>query len=74
MHVTDNVIQLDPESCLTLSKQIWRVINFVGRSPSIGICVMGETSTGKEVVAKEVHRLRCRSGEVPFDAVNSPVS
>lgn len=49
---------------IDLSKQLVKI----GRAPDLSVFITGETGTGKEVVARQIHELSKRSG--PFCAVN----
>lgn len=49
-------------------KDVFKVVRKVGPS-DLGVLILGETGTGKELIARELHRLSPRSSK-PFIAVN----
>jgi DNA-binding NtrC family response regulator len=49
-------------------RQVWKVVGKVGPTDST-VLVLGRSGTGKEMVARELHRLSARSAR-PFVAVN----
>lgn len=49
-------------------KQVWKVVQKIGPTEST-VLILGKSGTGKEVVAREIHRLSQRSNR-PFVAVN----
>src|SRR5262249_59485571 len=51
-----------------LMKQVMRLAERAAQTP-ISVLVVGETGTGKEVVAEAIHRLSPR-GDAPFTRVN----
>lgn len=56
---------------LVLPQKIREIAKKVAMRPRIPVTITGETGTGKEEVAKLIHRLRCEvEGTVPFVAVN----
>jgi len=54
-------------SCAPM-KEVFKVLRRVGPS-DLSVLILGETGTGKELIAREIHRLSPRSGK-PFIAVN----
>ena len=55
-------------------KEVHSLIARLGKKPNAGLLILGETGTGKEVVAQELHRLThsapSSSGRTPFLALN----
>lgn len=59
------------EDGLILSSEIRKYVSGIAKSRSIPAIIYGETGTGKEEVAKLIHRKRCElEGNIPFMAVN----
>ena len=63
VRLPDRLVVIDP-----LMKQVFKLAERAARAP-ISVLIVGETGTGKEVVAEAVHRLSPRA-EAPFVRLN----
>ena len=55
---------------VVVSEENLKFIEIAAKNPELAVCIYGETGTGKEEIAKLIHRRRDHSGSVPFISLN----
>ncbi|HET9238174.1 MAG TPA: sigma 54-interacting transcriptional regulator [Oligoflexus sp.] len=55
---------------IVISDQHLRYVELAADNPELVVCIYGETGTGKEEIAKLIHRRRSQHGPTPFVSIN----